>query len=412
MKILFPFSAATTRGVKRKRRDEAEAEESSSRDENPKKRYKTRAYRRRKREMSNATPPKQDPADYQPDCQFYPSDADLIILSGKIMFGVHAEKMRKAGGIFEDLLSSPEINAQAEDMLFDLPCIEVPLITTRQLRFLIACLYDKIHLHKLLPDGRSWVYWEAAVALLQVSKIYDLEHVRVDAIAALEYILPTSGKPSHHKAIIAGLRPKDNNRFLRFFALQAINLCHECEIPAMLPMAYYHAAQCSIEDIVYGVEDNHGKLVTLERKDVITVLNGRDKLQGARRRFLDCIDDRLGDFQPDREGEYPEPICLREITNHWGASDGCLQLLTDITRQFRRTTFLEGHNILDGLSYAGYQTLERNLCPACRDTVLPKIRTAILQNWDLLPSYFGLGTWEDIRKQQKLWGEAYDGNYS
>lgn len=268
------------------------------------------------------------------------------------------------------------------------------------------------HLYKVLPDGKQWVYWEAAAALLQVSKIYDLEHIREDAIAALEYLLPTTGKPERHKAIIAGLQTKDNERFLRFFPLQAVNLCHECEIPAMLPMAFYHAAQCPIEDIVNGVEDNHGQLVTLDRNDVITVLKGRDKLQASRRRFLDCIDDRLADFQPDREGDYPEPICLRESTNHWGESDGCMQLLADMTRRFRRTAFLEGYNILDGMSRTGFKTLERNLCPACRDIILPKICKGILKDWDLLPSYFGLGSWEDIRKQEKLWTEAYDGNYS
>ena len=145
MKLLIPSPRETTsHGVKRKARDEAD-EDSLSSEGNPKKRYKTRAYRRRQaRSIPNIIPLKQNRADYQPDCQFYFHDADLIILSEGVMFGVHADKMRKAGGIFEDLLSSPEINAQAEDMLFDLPCIDVPLINTRQLRFLIAYVYDKM----------------------------------------------------------------------------------------------------------------------------------------------------------------------------------------------------------------------------------------------------------------------------
>lgn len=146
MKLLIPSPRETTsHGVKRKARDEAD-EDSLSGEGNPKKRYKTRAYRRRQaRSIPNIIPLKQNRADYQPDCQFYFHDADLIILSEGVMFGVHADKMRKeAGEIFEDLLSSPEINAQAEDMLFDLPCIDVPLINTRQLRFLIAYVYDKM----------------------------------------------------------------------------------------------------------------------------------------------------------------------------------------------------------------------------------------------------------------------------
>jgi len=141
MKILSASPETTSRGVKRRDRDEGE----ESGEGNPPKRYKTRAYRRRQaRSIPSITLVKQNRADYQPDCQFYFHDADLIILSKGIMFGVHAEKVRKAGGIFKDLLSSPDINAQAEDMLYDLPCIDVPLINTRQLRFLIAYLYDKV----------------------------------------------------------------------------------------------------------------------------------------------------------------------------------------------------------------------------------------------------------------------------
>jgi len=256
------------------------------------------------------------------------------------------------------------------------------------------------------------VYWEANAALLQASKAYDFEAIRQDAIAALQYLLPTTGKPERHKAIIAGLRTKETERFLRFFPLQAINLCHECEIPAMLPMAFYHAAQCPIEDILNGVEDNHGQLVKLDPVDVLTLLKGREKLQASRRRLFDCIDNRFADFQPNREGVYPEPICLRESTHYWGKSDACMQLLADITRRFRKSTFLEGYNILDGLSYVGFTSLKRNLCPACRDIILPKICEGILKDWDLLPSYFGLGSWEDVKKQEKMWKEAYDGNYS
>lgn len=147
----IPDASSTSRGLKRKHRDEADQDvqtssSSSSGEGNPRKRYRTRACSRRAHDgvPDPAPPPKQMYEGYQADCQFYFPDADLIILSEGIMFAVHAEKMRAAGGFFELLLSSPDINAQAEDMLYDLPCIDVPLISTRQLRFLIAYVYEKM----------------------------------------------------------------------------------------------------------------------------------------------------------------------------------------------------------------------------------------------------------------------------
>lgn len=64
----------------------------------------------------------------------------------------------------------------------------------------------------------------------------------------------------------------------------------------MLPIILYHAAQRPIEDIVTSVEDNHGRLGTLDPN--VTVLKRREMVQASPRLF-DCIEDRLADFQAD-----------------------------------------------------------------------------------------------------------------
>ena len=77
------------------------------------------------------------------------------------------------------------------------------------------------------------------------------------------------------------------------FPIKAIKLFHEHSVPSMLPMAYYHAAQLSLDDIVNGVEDG-GVLWKLDTLDTIKVLKGRDKLKTLRHQVLfPWLDDKL-----------------------------------------------------------------------------------------------------------------------
>lgn len=87
-----------------------------------------------------ATSSKTDQILFRPDGKFYYETGDIFLIVERTFFCVHAEKLKVAGGIFEDLLSGG-IRPSEEEYLYGLPALNVPLVSLRQFRFFLAHIY-------------------------------------------------------------------------------------------------------------------------------------------------------------------------------------------------------------------------------------------------------------------------------
>lgn len=123
------------------------------------------------------------------------------------------------------------------------------------------------------------------MTLLDVSHKLDLHDVRLEAFEALRLLFPCG--PDYRLSIkpaIQGIKTKRARQlFLRVFPPQAINLFRKYNISSLMLMAYYHAAQLSVKDIVSGVVGADGVKVTTCAYDITKVLERRDHLKWSRR---------------------------------------------------------------------------------------------------------------------------------
>jgi len=209
------------------------------------------------------------------------------------------------------------------------------------------------------------LYWEAAVELLDVSTKLNLYEVRKSVISALECLFPTNiteDRIPKFRPIIAGYKHQaEEKMFYRTFPIKAIKLFHEHGVPSMLPMAYYHAAQLSLDDIVNGVEDG-GVLWKLDTIDTIKVLKGRDKLKTSRRQVLfPWLDDKLV------EGA-DIVTCEKEVMLN---NNDCWGNFMEIYSKFNKSGFLDDiTNGLQGLSENAETIFGRYFCERCRLNIL------------------------------------------
>ena len=132
----------TQRGLKRKAIDSVVKHLSSP--ESPSKRL-----RRSPENLADHTDPTSSEASnaasvnevlFNPDERFYYDDGDILLIVEHTFFCVHTEKLKAAGGIFEDILSG-YIRPSEEELLYGLPMLYVPLVSLRQLRFFLAHIY-------------------------------------------------------------------------------------------------------------------------------------------------------------------------------------------------------------------------------------------------------------------------------
>lgn len=255
-------------------------------------------------------------------------------------------------------------------------------------------------------DG--WLYWEAAIALLDVSKKLNLHDVRKSTISALECLFPTdiSADKMPKLPVIAGYRnQREEKMFYRTFPIRAIDLFHEYGVPLMLPMAYYHAAQLSLEDIVNGVEDE-GVLWKLSPADIIKVLKGRDKLKASRRQVLfSWLDEKMVEGGPERGSA----TCEVELALN---GNYCWENFIGIYSQFNRSGFLDDiTNGLQGLSGTAEQIFRRYVCQRCWSDSMHLIGVGERKNWANLPEYFGFEDWEAVKKLQENIDRGWEGKY-
>ena len=192
--------------------------------------------------------------------------------------------------------------------------------------------------------------------------------------------------------------------FYRTFPIKAIKLFHEHGVPSMLPMAYYHAAQLSLDDIVNGVEDG-GVLWKLDTIDTIKVLKGRDKLKASRRQVLfPWFDDKLV------EGADTGIVtCEKELMLN---NNDCRENFMEIYSKFNKSGFLDDiTNGLQGLSENAEMIFGRYFCESCRLDALGLLRAGERKNWESLPEYFGFEDWDALKKLQKNVDRGWEGEY-
>ncbi|KAF8813699.1 hypothetical protein BYT27DRAFT_7180448 [Phlegmacium glaucopus] len=407
----------TQRGLKRKT-DDLVVEDSYSPDSRAKRRRSSRESLtdRTEKEVPDATssqttnPVVNDQVLFRPDGKFYYDSGDIFLIVERTFFCVHAKKLKAAGGIFEDLLSSNNVRPSAEEYLYDLPAFRVSLVSLRQFRFFLAYIYDAIPLMKL-PDssGDYWLYWEAAIALLDVSTKLNLHVIRKSTISALECLFPTDmtgNEIPKFRPVIAGYKyQRDETMFCRTFPIKAINLFHEHDVPSLLPMAYYHAAQLSLEDIVNGVKDGN-VLWKLNSTDVMKVLKGREILKTSRRQVLFLwLDDKK------MEGEQEEGSADCEIKLMLNGNY-CWENFRDIYLQFNRSGFLDDiTNGLQCLSDAAEDLFRGYVCQGCWSDAMHSMDVGKRKNWANLPEYFGFEDWDAVKKMQESVDSGWDGTY-
>ena len=173
----------------------------------------------------------------------------------------------------------------------------------------------------------------------------------------------------------------------------------------MLPMAYYHAAQLSLEDIVNGVEVGN-TLWKLDPVDIIKVLKGREKLRTSRRQVLfPWLDEKMIEEGPRRG-------CATCEMTYMCNSNYCWKNFMEIYSEFNRSGFLDDvNNGLEGLSKAAKNIFKRYFCQKCWLDASHLMSAGELKNWENLPKYFGFEDWDSVKKLQEGVDRSWNGEY-
>jgi len=209
-------------------------------------------------------------------------------------------------------------------------------------------------------------------AILRLSKKYQIDYLRDDAIRRLTFEYPSTLKG--REACVS--KPWSRVGWCKGCTIDVINLARETGIHSVLPFAFWVlVAQSQTNYILEGRRRDDGTLAILSWADQKMCLLATDRVRVAH------ANDMFG--------------WLGEVSPRCRTPHGCAKIRNGhLVRLWRPPSA--------ALSLFGWKASDwkKGLCDACADIGKKAYKEGRLLLWNKLPSLFGLPEWEELRSQE------------
>jgi len=229
---------------------------------------------------------------------------------------------------------------------------------------LITSVYsDRSHFDQIGPDTSLKELISFVSGILRMSTKYHMQLVRQKCVAIIQDKFPST---------LAGCDDvlKRKTKYRLFETDQLIPLARETNLPRVLPWGFYLCSQMPMDELL--------KNDVLDWEDKALCLAGKEHLWEMRKTVTHTF---LFSF-------HPSPMCTSLCTLR--VPDSFHTALETIEYMRRTPHVLE--------EYTDWASLK--LCGKCQHYVQAKHKEGRERVWQLLPSFFSLGSWEDIFKEQ------------
>ncbi|KAG2352877.1 hypothetical protein BDR07DRAFT_1312116 [Suillus spraguei] len=307
------------------------------------------------------------------------------------IFRVHQSVLSKNSPVFKSMFMIPGVQDREMEKYDGVPLVQLP-DGAEEVESLLRVLYHESALpfRRLDPNTPSLVK-----KVLTLANKYGIDHLRDRIVEHVEADWPQSLRQwDLLEAEILAMEDtwytydEYNNGPIDNYLPEpasAIRLARECNIPSILPAAFYHLSRLSIKDNWRNPHTSNmepevpyrnsfcgnrtADWTILSTQDYICLLRGKTKLAS--------IADRL--FSASHVGND------QHSSNACSLSQG-RTLLADM-----RETCRQSPDILDTLRrFLGRTALKNEVCPACRLYIQMELRRLRHAIWVGIPEYFGL----------------------
>ncbi|KAK0486050.1 hypothetical protein IW261DRAFT_770156 [Armillaria novae-zelandiae] len=348
------------------------------------------------------------PSKARPNKDFFFEDGDIILETHPWLFRVHSQKLReKLGGFFDDLLDLPE-TAEGNPTIHGVRSIKLPWVDAMDVVFLLIYIYKDMPLAKPIrlnggeerpPPLTARVNLDCVLSLFHTSSRFNCTRLRQKSIGALSTLFRdfyTRNAPP--PVVYEGTYEEE---FRKTWAIRALNIFEECNVPAFLPISCYYVAQLPEEHIRDGVPLSPGnRVVKLEsQKTIDSILEARKALKCYRERAWRWLS------QPS---DAHRPLCERQEPDE--PLDTCRGVLNRVGKHLKKLGFFDEHRIdlLETLHPVAVKAIVKELCPYCSPATKKRIDATNRVTWNALPHIFGLQKWHELMAMQETYVSGED----
>jgi hypothetical protein len=210
--------------------------------------------------------------------------------------------------------------------------------------------------------------FDDVTAILRLSNKYDIQPFRQKSIQELKKVFPCTLLDYDSVYPIGKMPTLSCGQIVR-----SILLARVCNAPELLPCIFYFMCQLPTNFILQCHP-------IFPRMEMDICLVGREKLQEMREAVALSF--------------LLDPKSSQHCSNPTLCEQQCLLILSDLISNRLHA----GTHALETISLT---VMEKMFCGPCAEDKLSAHRAAREKLWNDLPSYFGLGTWEELRSAQK-----------
>ncbi|KAK0212602.1 hypothetical protein DFS33DRAFT_1269364 [Desarmillaria ectypa] len=339
---------------------------------------------------------------------FFFEDGDIVLETYPYLFQVHSQKLReRLGGFFNDLLDLPE-TAGGNPMRNGVPLIKLPWVDVQDIRYLLQYTYKDLPLADPIrikdgeespPQLTARIHLDYTLSLLHSSSRFNCTRLRQKCVGALSILFRDfSTRASQPPIVNEGLREEE---FRKTWAIKALNIFEECNVPAFLPIACYYVAQLPEVHIRCGVLIRGGnRIVRIENQNTV------DKILKARKALACCREQAWRWLsQPN---DVHRSFCKRPEPDE--PLDTCRGVLNRVGKYLKKLGFFDEHRTdsLETLHPVAVEAIVKELCTKCSPVTKKQIYTTNRMTWNALPRIFGLQKWPDLMAMQKTYVSGED----
>ncbi|KAJ7108756.1 hypothetical protein C8R44DRAFT_714111 [Mycena epipterygia] len=318
-----------------------------------------------KRKRMEPDPPENDPNAAPVRSKIWMPYGDIILQAESTLFRVNRDVLAKHSSVFSDMFSVPQPSNQP--MVEGCPVVHVS-DTAKDWELLLEVLYNSFKFATTLPS------FAVVASLLRLGRKYDIPEVKQDALSRIHYEFPSDletwtaigdgdTKIECHVGIYVDL----------------LNLAYECGIYSSIPTLALTCLQThNLETLLTSVPRADGSCVNLPDATKLTLAIALERILVFQRESLAWMD---GDAVIPHTSCASPVACTQEkmFLNHtvaWRVKD-----------KIDLTYTIDGWDAL----------WSDKLCDVCEEAAMDNYNTSREKGWELLPSFFGLPGWKDLK---------------
>ncbi len=246
----------------------------------------------------------------------------------------------------------------------------------------------------------AWLRLDYTLSLLHTSSRFNCTRLRQKCVGALSTLFRDFSTRTARPPIVCEATGEEEE-FRKTWAIKALNIFEECNVPAFLPIACYYVAQLPEEHIRDGVPISRGnRVVKIESQNTI------DSILEARKALI-CCRERAWRWL-SQPSDAHRPLCERPQPDE--PLDTCRGVLNRVGKHLKKLGFFDEHRTdsLETLHPVAVNAIVKELCAHCSPVTKKRIDATNRVTWNALPRIFGLQKWPDLMAMQKTYVSGED----